>query len=87
MSEGLGSGRPFARAPSRAARRVLLGALRAYQAARAGRVSPCRYWPSCSEYAAQAVERHGVWRGSLLALRRLGRCRPGGAYGFDPVPE
>jgi putative membrane protein insertion efficiency factor len=46
----------------------------------------CRFTPSCSEYAVQAVERHGAVRGCLLAARRLLRCRPGGRRGADPVP-
>lgn len=46
----------------------------------------CRFEPSCSHYAAGAIERHGAWRGSWLALRRLGRCHPFDAGGFDPVP-
>ncbi|MCA1650619.1 MAG: membrane protein insertion efficiency factor YidD [Acidobacteria bacterium] len=46
----------------------------------------CRFVPSCSDYAAEAVTRFGVVRGALLAGRRLARCRPLAAHGFDPVP-
>ena len=67
--------------------RLLMSGIRAYQLARIGRVSPCRFTPTCSHYAAEAVSRHGPGRGLVLTLRRLVRCRPGGPYGFDPVPE
>ena len=68
--------------------RLLLGALRIYQ----GFVSPlmpsaCKFYPSCSAYAAEAVERHGVRPGAALAIRRLLRCRPFSPGGVDPVPE
>lgn len=46
----------------------------------------CRFHPTCSHYALEAVERHGAWRGSLLAARRLARCHPFHPGGFDPVP-
>lgn len=46
----------------------------------------CRFQPTCSHYADEAIARHGPVRGSMLALRRLLRCRPGGGNGFDPVP-
>jgi putative membrane protein insertion efficiency factor len=46
----------------------------------------CRFTPSCSTYASDAIARHGVVRGSMLAIRRLARCHPLGSYGFDPVP-
>jgi uncharacterized protein len=46
----------------------------------------CRFLPSCSDYAAEAVARFGVVRGSLLAARRLARCQPLAAHGHDPVP-
>lgn len=72
--------------PSRLGRNLLLGAIKAYQAVRAGRLSPCRFVPSCSQYAAEAVELHGSFRGSCLAIRRVSRCRPLGGRGFDPVP-
>jgi len=69
--------------PARAA--LLL--VRVYQAARAGRRSPCRYDPSCSAYAATALERFGAGRGTWLTLRRLARCHPWGGFGPDPVPD
>lgn len=51
----------------------------------------CRFLPGCSDYAAEALLRHGVWRGGGLAVRRICRCHPltalGGGSGFDPVPE
>ncbi|MDQ3573895.1 MAG: membrane protein insertion efficiency factor YidD [Actinomycetota bacterium] len=69
------------------AARPLLAAVRLYQLVRAGRPSACRYWPTCSCYAIEALERHGAWRGTLLVARRLGRCHPWGGWGPDPVPE
>lgn len=67
--------------------RALRAGCRAWQVARAGRPSPCRFTPTCSSYAIEALETHGALRGSLLTLRRLGRCHPWGRFGFDPVPE
>ena len=67
--------------------RVLAGVVRGYQRLRAGRPSPCRYQPTCSAYALDALEMHGALRGSWLAIRRLGRCHPWGGQGWDPVPE
>lgn len=64
----------------------LLRAIHWYQVAREGRPSPCRFWPSCSEYAMEAISVHGSGRGTWLALRRLSRCRPFGPSGVDPVP-
>ena len=46
----------------------------------------CRYTPTCSEYAREAVERYGVLRGAAMAAKRLGRCHPFHAGGYDPVP-
>ena len=49
-------------------------------------VGSCRFTPSCSSYAAEAVGRHGIVKGSWLAVRRLGRCQPLCSGGYDPVP-
>lgn len=46
----------------------------------------CRYQPTCSAYALEALEKHGAFRGSYLAARRIGRCHPFGSTGYDPVP-
>jgi putative membrane protein insertion efficiency factor len=46
----------------------------------------CRYQPTCSVYALDALERHGACKGGWLALRRIGRCHPWGGNGYDPVP-
>ena len=67
--------------------RALHAAVRAYQHVTAGRPSPCRYDPSCSSYALEALERHGALRGSWLTVRRLARCHPWGGHGWDPVPD
>lgn len=47
----------------------------------------CRHVPTCSEYALDAIGRHGAWRGGWLTLSRLLRCNPWGSHGYDPVPE
>jgi uncharacterized protein len=67
--------------------RLALAVIRLYQLVRTGRVSPCRFTPTCSQYALEEVERHGARRGLTLTARRLGRCRPGGPSGYDPIPE
>ena len=46
----------------------------------------CRYQPTCSAYALEALKQHGAFRGGWMALRRIGRCNPWGSCGFDPVP-
>lgn len=70
------------------ARRVARGLVRAYQltfSAIFGR--QCRYLPTCSEYADEAIDRFGVWAGGWMALARICRCHPWGGSGHDPVPE
>ncbi len=67
--------------------RWMIAAIGWYQAARAGRPTGCRYLPTCSDYAMQAVAGHGAARGSVLTVRRLARCTPWGGHGVDPVPE
>ena len=74
---------------------LLIGALKCYRWV----VSPlfnavftpmgfgCRYTPTCSQYALEAVRRHGAARGSLMAIKRVCRCHPWGGCGCDPVPE
>ena len=70
-----------------APRRVVAGIFRAYKIYVSPAVPPaCRFYPTCSEYAAGAVEAHGVGRGLLLTLSRLLRCNPWCRGGFDPVP-
>lgn len=69
-----------------AAQRALLRTIVWYQRAFDGRPSPCRFFPTCSEYGREAIEVHGAGRGAWLTLRRLVRCRPFGPSGFDPVP-
>lgn len=69
------------------AARIILILIRAYQAGISPWLGPrCRYDPTCSAYAEQAVKKHGAARGSWLALRRLLRCHPWGGSGYDPVP-
>ena len=67
--------------------RRMLHAIAWYQAQREGALSPCRFFPTCSAYAHDAIVRYGPWRGGWMAARRLGRCRPFGPSGYDPVPE
>ena len=70
-----------------APRRLVAGLIRAYQRFLSPALPPsCRFHPSCSQYALEAVTRYGALRGSWLAARRLARCHPFNPGGFDPVP-
>jgi putative membrane protein insertion efficiency factor len=71
--------------PGRAAR-AAVRLVELYQGAASGRVSPCRFYPSCSNYAVEAFTTHGFWPGLALTARRLVRCRPFGPHGVDLVP-
>jgi putative membrane protein insertion efficiency factor len=77
-----------------AGRNIAIGLVRAYQVVFSplkgmlfGAPSCCRYTPTCSCYAIDALRAHGLLRGSFLSIRRLLRCHPWGSAGFDPVPE
>ena len=69
-------------------KQTLILIVRAYQALLAPLLGgACKFHPSCSQYAVEAIERHGARRGAWLALKRLLRCHPFGAGGYDPVPN
>ena len=62
--------------------------IKAYQIILSPMIGPnCRFHPSCSHYATEALEKHGVIHGAWLTLKRLVKCNPWGGQGFDPVPE
>lgn len=86
MSETRPPGADVAVAPGSWAARGLAFPVRLYQAWRAGRPSPCRFWPTCSAYALDALGEYGAARGGWMAARRLARCHPWGGHGVDPVP-
>jgi len=74
-------------APGRVIKRVLLALIGAYQYLLSPWVGgSCRYWPTCSEYAHEAVELHGALKGGWMMAARLARCHPYGRGGVDPVP-
>ncbi|MCU0437420.1 MAG: membrane protein insertion efficiency factor YidD [Raineya sp.] len=67
---------------------VLVGIVRFYQRA----ISPlypatCRYTPTCSQYMIDAIKEHGIFKGTWMGLKRIGRCHPWGGSGYDPVPK
>ncbi|GIW45283.1 MAG: hypothetical protein KatS3mg077_2565 [Candidatus Binatia bacterium] len=73
--------------PVRAWDMIAIGIVRLYQLFLSPLLGPCcRFSPSCSEYACQAIAKYGTWRGGTLALKRIGRCHPWSPGGWDPVP-
>lgn len=67
--------------------RILIGMIRAYQLGISSWTpATCRFHPTCSQYASEAIRGHGTPKGSWLALRRICRCHPWGGHGYDPVP-
>jgi len=77
----------MANAVSKALAWPLIQLVRIYRFAISPWLGPnCRFDPSCSSYAIEALQVHGIWRGTWLAMLRIGRCHPWGDSGYDPVP-
>ncbi|UOP07701.1 membrane protein insertion efficiency factor YidD [Alysiella crassa] len=67
--------------------KLLLALIRFYQLAISPLIPPrCRYVPTCSQYAIEAIDKHGACKGGYLAMKRICRCHPFGGSGYDPVP-
>lgn len=72
---------------TRVSARFLLWVIGAYRRFISPHTAPsCRFYPSCSAYAEQAVKRYGPWRGGIMAIRRVARCHPWNPGGYDPLP-
>ena len=87
MARSADQGHSLLGAPVLAPRRVVMGLIRAYQIVISPTLPPsCRFHPSCSQYALEAVRRYGALKGGWLGARRLVRCHPFHPGGYDPVP-
>ena len=85
---GQGQSRRFILHPSSFILYLLIALIRGYQAMiRPLLIGSCKFYPTCSEYAIEALQLHGLWRGSWLAVRRICRCHPFTPGGIDPVPK
>jgi putative membrane protein insertion efficiency factor len=87
LPKSFSAGQKIAASVAEAMKKLLISLLRAYQYA----ISPllgrnCRYFPSCSEYAVEAVQKHGAIKGGWLGAKRVCRCHPWHPGGYDPVP-
>jgi len=68
-----------------AIKKIILAIIRLYQATASIRQPRCRFDPSCSQYALEAVEKYGIYKGSIKAIQRISRCHPFGSSGYDPL--
>ena len=68
-------------------RNIFIILVRFYQIAFSFKKPCCRFFPSCSAYAIEAIEKHGTLKGLFLSTKRILKCRPGSSFGYDPVPE
>lgn len=68
-------------------KKIIIKVIRIYQKLPLSIHKMCRFTPTCSEYAIEAIERFGVIKGSYLSIKRIIKCNPLGSYGYDPVPK
>jgi conserved hypothetical protein YidD len=72
---------------SKVTKKILIGLIRFYQGAISVHTpAACRFTPTCSQYAIEALQKYGIFKGSFLAIKRILRCNPWGGSGYDPVP-
>ncbi len=68
-------------------KKILINLIKVYQKMPLSSHKNCRFTPTCSEYAIEAIDRYGSFKGTKMAIRRIIRCNPFGKYGYDPVPK